>query len=96
MVCTLNYWNGNDLFNLDNGTYYLSIEFSPSELNGLLSTLSLASNSYIETLSNQTYWFLQPDLHAVAAPGPGTLLLTLSGIAGLFVLRMRRARISRR
>ncbi|HUO35714.1 MAG TPA: PEP-CTERM sorting domain-containing protein [Candidatus Acidoferrum sp.] len=96
-LCTMNEWNGNYLFNLTDGTYYLSIEFPDVDVptGAFPQSIPLAGHTYIELLSNQTYSFLDvADVStpmAISTPEPATLLLMLSGLGTLFFLAHKRA-----
>lgn len=84
--------NGVDEFNVSNGTYYLSIQFLASNLTGFPSNLPLSTGSFLELSATDTYSALTSGSGTLVTPEPGTFVLLLSGIAGLFFLGLRRAR----
>jgi len=95
-LCTMNLWNGNYLFNLTEGTYYISIEFPSVDIptGTFPQSIPLAGHTYIEDLSTQTYSYLTAVATtppAVSTPEPGSLLLMLSGLGGLLLFGLKRA-----
>jgi hypothetical protein len=88
-TCTLYTVGTNDEFGINNGTYYLVIAFPGSDL-GMAGPFNLTTGmSYIKNDSTGALTFLTSGT-AMSTPEPGTWLLMLSGIAGLFFFSLRR------
>jgi hypothetical protein len=88
-TCTL-YGNGTiDDFSINNGSYYLVIAFPTSDLGAVGPFDLTAGMSYIKTDPTGPDSLLSSGT-AMSTPEPGTWLLMLSGIAGLFFFSLRR------
>jgi PEP-CTERM motif len=87
--------NMTSYFGINNGSYYLVLVFPTSDL-GTVGPFSLVAGgsplpvSYIETDSVGSSYSALASGTAMSTPEPGTWLLMLSGIAGLFFFSLRR------
>jgi len=89
-ACSLYQYGGDEIFNLFNttGTEYLSIEIPIGDIDGP-NPIPL-TGTFIEPWPAGQPRVGLTSGYAVDTPEPGTLLLMLSGIAGLFFLGLRR------
>lgn len=83
--------NGIDYINVPDGSGYISLRWLASNLTGFPPTLPLNLSSYIYSNGPPaTASYLTAGSGSLATPEPGTFLLMLSGIGGLFFLNWRR------